>query len=48
MQRGWHGGGMASPAVSSARRANATVFFITGAVFASFASRIPALQECTG
>ena len=36
---------MASSPVSSARRANATVFFITGAVFASFASRIPALQD---
>ena len=36
---------MPSSAECLARRATATVFFAAGAVFATFASRIPALQE---
>lgn len=39
MQGRWHGAGM------TARRATALTFFVTGAVFATFASRIPALQD---
>ena len=45
MQDGWHGAGMPCTADRYARRATAIAFFVTGAVFASFASRIPALQD---
>lgn len=36
---------MGSYKLQSARAASAVVFFMTGAVFASWASRVPAVQE---
>src|SRR5215207_2333984 len=41
----WHGSSMPSTAERYAHRATAIVFFVTGAVFASFAARVPAVQE---